>query len=396
MADARKPDPRFAAGGGFDRARGNPAAAAALMSAILARAGATRGECRHALLIALAGARGDARDEAGDRGRPCRAGDRGARRARAEHARHPADRQWRHAGGCRSVQERRDRRSDIRARVEQSRQRAAHDGTLRGSRGGDAAGGRGRSRTMRSAWNNLGAMLLDSRRRGRARATPMRVRSRSDPIRRRCRRSRISSGSAATSMRRSMAIPRAARASPDDANVLLQLGGALAERGDIDAAREAYRAGLVHSAAVAATRVRRGADAADGVCRRRRSRRPRARPTAKALRGSRPRFAARVPRPQCRRRHRRPALDQFPARLSGRGRSRTAGALCRDRRPSDRCDRAGVARAAAQVRRPVVASASASRRRSSAMAPRAFTSEAGSRGSTARASRSSSITCGAT
>ena len=52
---------------------------------------------------------------------------------------------------------------------------------------------------------------------------------------------------------------RAARATPDDANVLLQLGGVFAERGDVDAAREAYRAGLSDSAAIAAARVRRGA-----------------------------------------------------------------------------------------------------------------------------------------
>ena len=187
---------------------------------------------------------------------------------------------------------------------------------------------------------------------------------------------------------------RAGELDPRDPAPLLQRAGCLAERDDLDGARGAYvqararRPSSLRAALGEALTLPMVYLSAQHVADERAA--LRLGPGTAGRRAAGPR-----PRTRLRRRHRRPALDELPARLPGRGRSRAPGTLRRDRRVGDRRRRAGVARRSATGAGGEDAGCgSASLRRSSATAPSACTSGAGSRGSTARASRCSSTTCG--
>ena len=241
MADARKPDPRFAQAEALIGA-GNPAAAAALMSAILARAGATRGECRHALLI---------RSQAREAMREMKQAIEDVRAALVIEAR---DARAQNTLGILLIDS-----GDMQGAVEAFRSAVTVDPKYARawSNLGNALRTTGRfaeavAATRRAveakpdyalAWNNLGAMLLDvgdeaGARDAYARALALKPDSATMQAIAHLERQRGNLDAAIDGY------TRAARASPDDANVLLQLGGVFAERGDVDAAREAYRAGL--------------------------------------------------------------------------------------------------------------------------------------------------------
>ena len=209
-----------------------------------------------------------------------------------------------------------------------------------------------------------------SRRRDRrARRVPARARAAS----RTCARSgagRRSRASAATSTRRSSSTARAISAQPGDAEhaadrsparspsatTSTRRAASIARRAR--ASRELLRAAfgealplpMVYADAAAVGRAR-------ALCRR-------------ASRALEARGAGAGPRPRVRRRDRRLALDEFPPRLPGRGRSRAAGALRRDhgRAPSTR-SRPQWRRLAPRSIDTARASASALRRRSSPTAP---------------------------
>ena len=170
----------------------------------------------------------------------------------------------------------------------------------------------------------------------------------------------------------------AARPHPTTPTPCCKLAGALAERDDLEAARSvlrsmraAHQPDLLRAAFGEALTL-------PMVYRRRGGRRRGARVYAAGPRAARiGGFGARS-RPRLRGRDRRLALDELPARLPGRGRSRTADALCRDHGPCHRRGRAGVADVPAARPYAARASASASRRRSSRTGPAAATFGAGS------------------
>ena len=208
---------------------------------------------------------------------------------------------------------RRDR-PEARTRMEQPRQRAAHDGTLRRGRGGDAPGGRGEARLC---------ARVEQPRRGAARR---RRRGR----RARCLRpfalAQARSGDDAVA-RPSRAAARQSRRRDRRLHARRARGAGRRERAAA-AGRRACRArrrrrrprrvprGAGTPAAIAAARVRRGADPSDGV-RRCGGAGVGARGVPRRDRAPRGGRAGARARAQRRRRDGRPALDQLPARLPG-------------------------------------------------------------------------------
>jgi protein O-GlcNAc transferase len=240
MADRGKPDARFAEAEAHLGA-GNPAAAAVLMSAILGTAGASRAECRVALLL---------RSRAREAMRETKQAIEDVRSALAIDAR---DARAQNTLGILLVDS-----GDMQGALEAFRYAVAVDPkhARAWSNLGNALRSTGRfaeavAATRRAVeakpdyalgWNNLGAVLLDVGDEAGARDAYARSLSlKPDPATMQSlahlERQRGNLDAAIEGY------ARAARAAPDDANVLLQLGGVLAERGDVDAARDAYRAG---------------------------------------------------------------------------------------------------------------------------------------------------------
>ena len=242
MADARKFDGRFAQAEAQINA-GDPPSAVALMSAVLARPGASRADSRRALLL----------------------------RARAHEAMRETGKAIEDLRAALTI-EARDARAlntlgillidsgDTEGALEAFNRAVAVDpkharawsnlgNTLRTTgRFQEAAAATRRAVEAKPdyalGWNNLAAMLLDIGDESAARDAYARALAlKPDPATMQAiahlERQRGNLDAAIEGY------TRAAGAAPDDANVLLQLGGVLAERGDVDAARDAYRAGLL-------------------------------------------------------------------------------------------------------------------------------------------------------